>query len=458
MSVTPAILSVNLTNDLYHYTSAEVAIYNILDQGALRLSPYEFTNDPEESRPRLPTLSGEIEKEADDAPGSIWAEADWWLRRYVKVACLTQDFEILPVNYADDPDALRGWAHPALWAHYGARHGGVCLRFDRNKLIEQFEGQMKSRGQCFHGAVEYPFQRFTAPPGSLYYDQVREFGVDAVVSFYIDKYHKELFFFKHHDWANEREFRLLLNEPSLMPAYLDIRDSLTGIVLGENFPASMLDRLHHLRSSFRDLEIFRLLYHNGKMFRAEVPVATDRGQIRTRRHGPLATRLEELRTLEEQRKQAQASGAIITAEIFNRLTVGISAIQEVCSTWPNSEVGVYQRNRAIPPEQYGKRPGVPGEVVEFQIGSMCVVENLPKQSWTLIIALAIQLLDTKVIRLHGMIELVKSTLTGSEPAELWRTSYETTIVDACGKMDLLIEEIQSQMEESKDLVDASRSQ
>jgi hypothetical protein len=89
---------------------------------------------------------------------------------------------------------------------------------------------------------------------------------------------------------------------------------------------------------------------------------------------------------------------------------------------------------------------------------MCVVENLPKQSWTLIIALAIQLLDTKVIRLHGMIELVKSTLTGSEPAELWRTSYETTIVDACGKMDLLIEEIQSQMEESKDLVDASRSQ
>ena len=41
--------TINPTNDLYHYTGADVAIYNILDQGTLRLSPYEFTNDPEET-------------------------------------------------------------------------------------------------------------------------------------------------------------------------------------------------------------------------------------------------------------------------------------------------------------------------------------------------------------------------------------------------------------------------
>jgi len=207
----------NLTNDLYHYTGADIAIYNILDQGMLRLSPYEFTNDPEENQPKIPGISWPNEKPDYELHKSISEEVDRWLRRYVKVACLTQDFELVPSNRASDADTLRGWAHPALWAHYGARHGGVCLRFDRSMIIDQFESQMSSKGQCFYGAVEYPFDRFIAPPGVLDIGQIREFGVDAVTSFYIEKFHKELFFTKHHDWANEREFRLVLNEPSLMP-------------------------------------------------------------------------------------------------------------------------------------------------------------------------------------------------------------------------------------------------
>ena len=43
------------TNDLYHYTNANVAMYNILASGTLRLSPFESTNDLWESRPCTPT-------------------------------------------------------------------------------------------------------------------------------------------------------------------------------------------------------------------------------------------------------------------------------------------------------------------------------------------------------------------------------------------------------------------
>lgn len=289
------VIAPRLTNDLYHYTGADAAIYNILDQGVLRLSPYEFTNDPQESRPRLPTLSGSPRTSEGDEAGVIWNQADMWLRRYVKVACFTQDFELVPPNYALDEDALRGWAHPALWAHYGARQGGVCLRFDREKLVEQFHAQMCSRGQCFHGAVEYPAQRFPAPPGGLDVDQVREFGTDAVVSFYIERHHRELFFTKHHDWANEHEFRLILNEPSLLPAYLNIEGCLTGVVLGDTFPASMLDTVHRLLGRIPEVELIQLHYHNGKMFRsAVVPMAQGQG-INARRTGAFMDRLQELR-------------------------------------------------------------------------------------------------------------------------------------------------------------------
>ena len=441
--------TINPTNDLYHYTGADVAIYNILAQGTLRLSPYEFTNDPEENRPKAPVLSGEIADQRE--PGSIWNEADWWLRRYVKVACLTQDFEILPSEYANDADALRGWAHPALWAHYGARHGGVCLRFDRIKMIEQFKTQMGSRGQCFSSAVEYPLERFTAAPlGSLDIEQIREFGVDAVTSFYIDKYHKELFFTKHIDWENEREFRLVLNEPSLMPAYLDIRDCLTGVILGIGFPVSMLDRIHDLQTNFPNLAIFQLQYNNGRMFFFPAPSAAPRSSIHPRRDGSLDTRLQQLRSLEDQRQQAYANGRIMTADALNRLVAGISAAQSICSMWPNVEVAVYTRTLAIPPEQRGKRPGVPGEVVEFEDGRMCVVENLPKQSCTLIIALAVQMLDTQVVRLHGVVELQKWLPEGTERSELWRDSYETDADNAASKADVLVHKLESQMADSQE--------
>jgi hypothetical protein len=449
-------LTLSPSNDLYNYTSAEVAIYNILDQGTLRLSPYEFTNDPEENRPRVPGLSGPGQGSDDEDPGSIWGEADWWLRRYAKVACLTQDFEIFPADYADDENALRGWAHPALWAHYGASHGGACLRFDRNKIIEQFESQMGSRGQCFYGAVEYPFQRFFAPPGSLDIDQIREFGVDAVVSFYIDKYHKELFFTKHHDWENEREFRLLLNEPSLMPAYLDIRDCLAGVVLGASFPASMLDRIQHIRDAWPNLDIAQLQYVNGKVFRLPVPPTAARNSIRARRDGPFAARLQELRSLEEQRNRARANGETVAAGPLSRMTASISATQSACSAWSSVEAQAYQRNRAIPPEQYGKSPGVPGEVVEFQRGWMCVVENLPKQSCTLTISLAIQLLDTGMVRLHGLIDLEKWVAPENERSTLWRKSYETALCDAAGTVDVLIQELESQVRPAQKKFNACR--
>jgi hypothetical protein len=454
--MTNVLLTPRVTNNLYHYTGADVAIYNILNQGALRLSPYEFTNDPEENRPRSPTLSGEFA--AADEPHSIWNEADWWLRRYVKVACFTQDFEIHPPEYATDRDALRGWGHPALWAHYGARHGGVCLRFDRTKIIEQFVSQMEPRGQCFHGPVDYPGQRFAAPPGNIDIEQAREFGVDAVTFFYIDRYHKELFFTKHPDWANEMEYRLVLNEASLMPSYLDISDCLTGIVLGSGFPGSMLDRIQDLRNRFPKLEVLQMSHLNGGVFLHPIPQAAARNTISARRSGTLEDRLGQLRSAEEGRKLAREVGEIATTAISGRLDAIVSAVQSACSLWANVEVQVYQRIQAVPPEQRGKRPGVPGEVVEFQTGKMCVVENMPKQSCTLIIALAVQLLESKTVRLYGLITAEKWVVGGNEQSELWQQSYESTLDDAASQAEILAREVQSQIVAAENAFNLLRSQ
>jgi hypothetical protein len=453
------ILAPRLTNDLYHYTGAEVAVYNILAQGFLRLSSYEFTNDPQESRPRLPSLSGGSPRtpEGADELTLIWNQADTWLRRYVKVACLTQDFELVPPNYADDEDALRGWAHPALWAHYGARHGGVCLRFDREKLVEQFHTQINSLGQCFHGAVDYPAQRFSAPPPGLDIEQVREFGADAVVSFYIEKHHRELFFTKHHDWANENEFRLILNEPSLLPAYIDIKECLTGVILGDTFPTSMLETVHYLLSSTPEVELLKLQYHNGKMFRSPIKAAAQGQSINARRSGTFAERFQELKSAEAQRKQEWADGKRLTSRFVNRILRSISAVQSLCATWPDTEAEMFMRARAIPPDQYGKQAGVPGEVVEFQSGYMCVVENVPKYSCTLVVALAVQLLETGSLRFHGSITLEKWLPTDNEISELWRASHESTVAEADTVIENLVDDLNTQVQSARRKFDMLRS-
>jgi hypothetical protein len=55
-----------LTSNLFHYTESDVAIFNILASGTLRLSPFESTNDLWESRPLYPGLSAH----ADDVERS----------------------------------------------------------------------------------------------------------------------------------------------------------------------------------------------------------------------------------------------------------------------------------------------------------------------------------------------------------------------------------------------------
>jgi hypothetical protein len=122
-----------------------------------------------------------------------------------------------------------------------------------------------------------------------------------------------------------------------------------------------------------------------------------------------------------------------------------------------TEAEIYPRARAIPPEQYGKKAGVPSEVVEFQSGYMCVVENLPKYSYTLVIALAIQLLETGVLRFHGSVTLETWLPTGNQISELWRVFRESTVDDAAAVVEDLVEELDTQMRAARQEFDMHRS-
>lgn len=133
----------NLTDDLYHYTSAEIALDSLLAQMQLRLGLVEWMNDPREARRRYPNFQ-QSDGVSNDGVEDLWEEADHLVRRAAKVACFTLDYE-LPDSVLDC-NALRGYAHPALWAHYGSGHAGVCLRFSRRALADRIEDVLDPPG------------------------------------------------------------------------------------------------------------------------------------------------------------------------------------------------------------------------------------------------------------------------------------------------------------------------
>src|SRR5215218_9959612 len=205
----------SVTDDLYHYTSASVGLDAIVAGMRLRLGLLEDTNDPRESRPRHPSISVDEEMDGDTAQ-EVWAEADRLLRRRAKLACFTLDYE-LPANSLDF-DVLRGWNHPALWAHYGARHSGVCLKFSRQRLDAAIRTQLSGKGQLFSGEVAYyASHRQGTVLEPLNMSQIKEFGLDAVADHYINRYHHALFFAKHLDLSREYEYRWVLVDEDPLP-------------------------------------------------------------------------------------------------------------------------------------------------------------------------------------------------------------------------------------------------
>lgn len=418
-----------LTDDLYHYTSADVGVDSVLSQMHFRMGLIESTNDPRESRPHYPMVTGSSTPEGPDLD-ALWVEADQLLRRTAKVACFTLDYELPEDSF--DSEALRGYAHPALWAHYGGRHRGVCLRFSKSRLSARINETKAELGRIFEGSVDYvlsPLDDFIAEGLDL--AQIGEFGLDAVVARFMERNHRALFFRKHLDWSNEYEYRWVLVEPSLRPVYLDVSGCLTGLVLGDAFPTTRLGAVQDLARDCGNIEVTQVHFQRGRPRRVPLPVFSLRYRSSPKRPGSYEERLGELAAAEEARAVAEESAAERAS-----LAVGdvYATIQEVASRarqLHEVEVTSYPLAHAIPLAERRTAAGVSEQSSVYDQGSMCVIEALPKQSLTLVLAIAVQVMPDGQMRVHAAIELERWLPTRNIRDELWRSPPTSGSVEMC---------------------------
>ena len=450
------------TGHLFHYTSAATAIDHILPNGTLRLSPYEGMNDLWESQPHYPVISTHHDDEGMTWGQDLWSEIDRELRLHTKMSCLTLDYA-LP-DHVETPSAFRGWAHLALWAHYGDGHRGVCLRFDADKLIKVFDRHAATGVLAFHGPVMYTPRQ--ARPVTIGIDpgQLKEFGVDAVARAYAQRHPDQLFFRKHLDWANESEYRLVLLNESTGFEDIDVRDALTGVVVGSRFPEASLPGLLSALEDCPGVALEQVRYLDRSWFTTPfegLPVSTGvapaLGKCTPRRNGSAAERFAALSRAEAEAAVRKEEGEAATADLVVALEHGLSELAAALEPLPEATATLYPRVMAVPAPQRARRAGVPGERIHFERGYMCVVENQPVLSHTLVAAAALQVLDGKRLRLHAVVTTEDGDGDRIERGEPWRAMEEVALPEAPATLTRLLENLLAATQEERARFDERRS-
>ena len=231
---------------VYHYTTVERAAAIAL-LGGFMLSPLDRLNDPRESKSRqvVTLTSSDLD---GDPPRVVTREermsAEKALaarRSRVRVSCFTRDSDLGDPGSAKRSDA-RGFARPAMWAHYAAQHRGVCLAFDRATLIRHATKNFGDRVRLVEVNYMPGFDDALADAEMVNFDRLdldNHFLHTILPSLAT----------KNTDWENEREWRIIIFDDD-DTCVLPVENSVVGLVLGIDFREDMLPIAEALCSRF----------------------------------------------------------------------------------------------------------------------------------------------------------------------------------------------------------------
>lgn len=228
------------TQFVYHYTKARTALDYILRNRSLRFGPYNRTNDPKESKNWQFDFGTNEERDLGKYSMKALSEhLSSGLKRKTKLACFSMDSTPLTGNHLNDI-YKRGFCKPRMWAQYAENHTGVCLVFDFKKL-SKLVALAADKSLLLSGPVEYVnrnmLRRLNSPDDQQYViniDYLEQVGKDEYIRAHLATHYHRLFFEKMLDWRDESEWRYVVFSESDDDLIVDIENSLTGIIFGEN--------------------------------------------------------------------------------------------------------------------------------------------------------------------------------------------------------------------------------
>jgi hypothetical protein len=221
---------------LFHYTKPDAALEHILPTGLLRFGRLPRTNDPREFGEiwfPIAGFVGDDEPLTARSPFELIEEANELLRGSVHVLCLTED---RPSRWKQEHGYGNGPRRARMWAQYSENHTGVCLCFDRQRLIDAAHTQLQTDPgrSVIHGPVSYLGEDEYPEKPTLLQPQAEQ-NLRAFIEAMVDNNPQDQFFTKDWDLSSETEYRFLLRGNTKEEEFIDIREALEAVIVGPRF-------------------------------------------------------------------------------------------------------------------------------------------------------------------------------------------------------------------------------
>ena len=186
---------------LYHYTNLDAAC-EIIESRKLRFGKMYKMNDLIESNR---VVSGRIFSDSL-SERELFAEEE--MNRYQQVS-FTQDQERDGIEYL-------GFDLHSMWGLYAEKGYGVCLVFDKKRLLYQ-------EGDC---PKEVTYRNFI--PKDYEFLNKSKAGIRSEIW----RRREELFFYKRKEWEYEQEFRVIRRAKNKDDdEYLDVSEALSFVII-----------------------------------------------------------------------------------------------------------------------------------------------------------------------------------------------------------------------------------
>lgn len=238
---------------IFHFTKTNIAIENILYERSLRFSPLHLMNDPYEYQ----IVTGGVYGRGIDP--EIITPATQKLRKSIlvdsKLGCFVK-------NKNKDCDVFElPYIKPRSWAQYGQGQRGVCLGFNKKKLLNVIKKCVPAGVIIYESAVFYDLDsKYKSKKATVNYNN--DLSVEDNIARHINTNRDDIFFRKYKDFRDEDEYRIAVYDKRReLNNYFrfGICEALEAVILGDLFPDVYFDLVKELSDNL-SAKVFSLKF------------------------------------------------------------------------------------------------------------------------------------------------------------------------------------------------------
>lgn len=254
-------------SSIFHYTDSNTFFTKIFGEKRFRFSNIKLTNDPIEykSPEAYGYPAGDQIAETDKEFCLEVTKEINNLRNKMCIACFCSNENDKQSKYDSDSGNLyfaqKGYEHSRMWSQYGEDHRGICLVFNKGKLLDAVFKFCEMKQFVFHQDIRYVQKQIIFPT----YEEIIQVKTDdfietAKLYYSIDRNVKKLLFTKDIDYERENEFRVAFYSKNDYE-YIDL-SSLKVIIIGDRFPDYLGCSICEVADEL-DIPVVKMNYYGG---------------------------------------------------------------------------------------------------------------------------------------------------------------------------------------------------